>query len=1445
MNEGPASCPRCGTSLAGHSALGQLCPRCLIELTLNTSADADDAPGLVFGAYRLVEKIGEGGMGIVWLARQEHPIRRDVAIKVVKPGADSAQVLSRFDSERQALAILNHPNIATVFDAGLTDDGRPFFAMEYVPGLPITAFADQRALPIADRLRLFLEVCEAVAHAHQKGVVHRDLKPANILVGDRDGRTTVKVIDFGVAKALGPAPLASEALTTQIGLLVGTPEYMSPEQAGVTQAAVDTRTDIYSLGLVLYELLAGALPFDAGELRRKALLEMLRVIREDEPPRLASRLTSRTDAEVREIARRRLTEPRTLVRQLRGDLEWITNRALEKEPARRYASASELGTDVRRHLANEPVSAGPPDLRYRLGKLIRRHRAGAIAAGVALAALIAAAVVSSLMWFRAEGARADTRRELAASMIASGFARIDAWDWAGGVLWFVKALEIEPDPARQREHRVRIGQVLQRMPRLARLWSHGPRIKSLDVSAQGIVASAGTDGVVRLWSLATGQPIGAPLKHEGVINRVTFSPDGRLLASASEDGTARLWRASDGAPVGPPLRHLRAVRDVTFSPDSLVVATAGSDGWAKLWRVAGGQSFVEVNLELPVVRVMFTKDGTRFAAAAEERDQNPFAVRLWSAEDGAPAGEWIRGGSPEWLLSDVDLSPDGAHVVTSGRQVCYCARLWDAVTGKPVGKPLEHRNTVPIVRFIAAGTRVVTAGFDRVVQVWSVPAGEPTAPPWTMSGWPEAMTYAVDGQLLLSTVSGAVEIVAPSNSLARENSRLFPTLTHAGPVTSAVMDRSGRFVVTGSADGGVRVWDLSPAILAEPSYAWYASQWVSGVVFFDRDERVAASARVFDTRSGLPVVPPLRVETLDFEIDVTSDGRHIVTSGAQLARVWDAATGEPVSPVISHLGSVSSATNTIFSPDSTKLLTLRGVDGRGEAALWDIATGARIFSLAHAGAVTAGGFSTDGKWLLTASTERDTNVRVWDAASGTLIMSGRHPEGVHSALFDDIGRRIYSVGFDQRVLEWQLGSALASREAFHLQSEPTFLTISRRGTLVAGGRGGEVHARNLRADGGATTDVTHSSAVMGADVSPDEKWIVATGDDGRTNVWNRSSGERVSPGFRVSGPSYGVRFALDGTRVAIGGSGVRIGEMRSDDRPVAHLRDVAELLSTRRLVDASERPLPLEELSARWNRVVAAEPQELERAAPEWNRREAARALSRGDATGALEHLASLRSASPLAWTDTMLLLAALATGGRWSDAAQETERIGARDAAPELSFVAAVSRVRAGDPAAARTVCAELLGRHASTRNPDRALWILRTCLLDPETATQPAWNAAGSLLASLVDLQRYGTRDSLTGAVAVRSGRFAEAVTLLERASAAGEATPHTSLFLALALARSNRTADARQRLLESEKFPWPGANMFSQQAFRKAWFEAEAVILREEVRRAIDSAAGPSRR
>ncbi len=383
----------------------------------------DDGVGRRIGPYLLKRRIGEGGMGLVYEAEQQEPIRRQVALKMVKRGMDTAEFVARFGSERQALALMSHPCIAQVFDAGATENGRPYFVMEYVEGVPINTFCDEHGLCLRERLELFIHVCEGVQHAHQKAIIHRDLKPSNVLVTEVEGQHLPKIIDFGVAKAMDHN-LMDGTMTTSAGQLVGTPEYMSPEQADLRGADIDTRTDVYALGVLLYELLVGQLPFRTAEMKDKGFLEVLRVIREVEPAKPSNRLTSIVKADTESatgMARCRKCDPATLRRMLRGDLDWITMKTLEKDRDRRYDSAAALARDVRRFLRNEPVEAGPPTARYRMRKFVARHRGGVVAAAVALTAVLLGIAGATTGLIRAKQAERQARIEAETASQVSDF----------------------------------------------------------------------------------------------------------------------------------------------------------------------------------------------------------------------------------------------------------------------------------------------------------------------------------------------------------------------------------------------------------------------------------------------------------------------------------------------------------------------------------------------------------------------------------------------------------------------------------------------------------------------------------------------------------------------------------------------------------------------------------------------------------------------------------------------------------------------------------------------------------------------------------------------------------------------------------------------------------------------------------------------------------------
>ena len=521
--------------------------------------------GQQIGAYRLLQQIGEGGFGLVYMAEQQKPVRRKVAIKIIKPGMDSKDVIARFEAERQALAMMDHPNIAKVLDAGTTKFGGPYFVMELVKGVPLTQFCQENSLPTHQRLTLFVQVCRAVHHAHQKGVIHRDIKPSNIMITLHDGKPTPKVIDFGVSKALNQQ-LTERTLFTRYGQMVGTPQYMSPEQAEMSGLDVDTRSDVYSLGVLLYELLTGTTPLDAERLRSSGFAEMQRLIREEEAVRPSTRLSSMGKM-LATIAEQHKTEPSRLRQIVHGELDWITMKAVEKERDRRYDSASSLADDVERFLNDDTVEACPPSTTYRLRKLARRHKGPVITAFVVFLALLLGMAAA---WNGMQKAR--DAREVA----------VEAMENA----------EIERQKAVQAEKKADEAREALRVTSYLADWHlaqsafesnnnineslHLLRLHTKDTDLHGFE-------YYYLWNQCLQHRPVENIEANNVVWSVEFAPDKRTLVYGEADGDIVFHDLISGVDDMPPNPHELHVLSISFSPDKKHMVTGSWDGTVWLW----------------------------------------------------------------------------------------------------------------------------------------------------------------------------------------------------------------------------------------------------------------------------------------------------------------------------------------------------------------------------------------------------------------------------------------------------------------------------------------------------------------------------------------------------------------------------------------------------------------------------------------------------------------------------------------------------------------------------------------------------------------------------------------------------------------------------------------------------------------------------------------------
>ncbi|MCH7557029.1 MAG: serine/threonine protein kinase, partial [Planctomycetes bacterium] len=660
-------------------------------------------PGGKIGPYKLLSILGEGGYGIVYLAEQQKPIRRQVALKIIKPGMDTKQVIARFEAERQALALLNHPNIASVHDAGTTKSGLPYFVMEFVKGVPITEHCDRQKSSIEERLRLFSDICDAIQYAHQKGIIHRDIKPSNILVSFDRERAVPKVIDFGIAKAISQ-PLTERTLHTEQGQFIGTPEYMSPEQAEMTTQNIDTRSDIYSLGVVLYELLTGVLPFDPKTLREAGIDRLRQIIREQEPKTPSTRL-SHLGEKAEQIAAKRRTGIGTLTRRLHKELEWIPMKAMRKERTHRYRSVSELVDDIQNYLNGAPLTAGPESAVYKARKFVRRH-AGTVAAATAIVVLlIVGLAVSTTLYMQAEqaGRIAEERAEsLRRSNYGNRIALAEAAYRAG--------------------HKGRVDQLLALCPEDLRGWEWDwlsyisdeaettlisppktvpDKSSSVCVSPDGRRVYAGGIGKFIVWDMNDNSVMS--FLYKDWIFSVALDPEGKRLVTATRGGAIQLWDAMTGEQLitlsegggAWPDDHSRSVNSVVFSPDGKRIVSGGTDSNVRIWDAATGSAIMTLRGHKgPLREVAYSTDGRRILSASEDT-----TVKVWDAATGDELMT-LRGHTDG--IQSVAFSPDNTRIVSGSKD--NTIRIWDSITGDKLEILQGNADAVLSVAFSRYGT---------------------------------------------------------------------------------------------------------------------------------------------------------------------------------------------------------------------------------------------------------------------------------------------------------------------------------------------------------------------------------------------------------------------------------------------------------------------------------------------------------------------------------------------------------------------------------------------------------------------------------------------------------------------------------------------------------------------------------------------------------------------
>jgi serine/threonine protein kinase/WD40 repeat protein len=1097
------TCSQCGAPLPA-SAPGQRCPKCLLALGLEAAGQNASGPrqsdfqieptGTLIGRYRILQQIGEGGFGTVFMAEQTEPVERKVALKIIKAGMDSKEIISRFEAERQALALMDHPNIARVLDGGTTESGRPYFVMELVRGMPITNYCDQAKLSTRERLELFIKVCRAVQHAHQKGVIHRDLKPGNVLVTLHDGEPVPKVIDFGVAKALGQK-LTDKTLFTRFEQMLGTPAYMSPEQAALSGLDIDTRSDIYSLGVLLYELLTGVTPLDAETLRQEALDEVRRMIRETDPPRPSTRLTALVAADVRRLTsaqseqdraslRRLLQQKRELIGAVRGDLDWITMKALEKDRQRRYETVNGLAMDIERHLNCEPVVARPPSRLYEFQKTVRRHKFG-FAAAAALVLVLAAGVVGST-WQAVRATRAEREQALQR-----------------------KRADDETAHAKRAEQETR-EQLWHSYLNQARAnrWSGraGRRFESLEVLRKA--AEIRPSPELRNEAIAClALPDVRPLKEWDApadSSRIWFDCAYQRYAVGQTNGILSVRRVSDDVELERVTHDFSPFTQVWFSPDGRLLAVRhGKDSQADIWNLVAHEPLLKALIPATPAKswcreIIFRAD-SRVAAMAQVQDNKPptTKVRIFDLETRREVTSWEMNG----VSCTMRFSPTETNLllITDSSSL---VRLWDWPSQRIV-KTFEHPDWVQGVAWHPDGRLLAAGCGDHMIYLW-----------------------ALDKEGPLKVLKG-----------------------HENSVTEVLFDGESGLLASSSWDGTLRLWDpmIETPLVSRPSSSVYnplakrrlASHTLDKVTLLEvangEECRMLHSALelgkaghcTFHPNGQLLAVAHtdgvqlwlveqgkelarLRIPDV-YAVLFHPDGRSLMVSTDEGLSQWpvefhssdrglELRLGPP-----NELGEKGKMEHMAVTPDGDLLavIEVRAAEKGGGrfVHVFDMQTRRELF---QAKAPARGWFVTlsPDKKFLAVSDFGTTEVWVWDLAGKTLLQKLRATTGSHVVFSPDNQWMVTTDHREQRL--WRVGSRIV---AFSRQRDVTegniFATFSSDGKILAYPARNSIRLLAVPSLAELATLECPSPLILGSlSFSPDGSQLAATSGARLIELWD-------------------------------------------------------------------------------------------------------------------------------------------------------------------------------------------------------------------------------------------------------------------------------------------------------------------------------------------------------
>jgi WD40 repeat protein/serine/threonine protein kinase len=1103
------------------------------EIDVTIDHPITEGPGTVIGPYKLLQQVGEGGFGVVYMAEQREPVRRKVALKIIKPGMDTKQVIARFEAERQALALMDHPNIARVFDAGATDSGRPYFVMELVKGIPLTEYCDRNQLSTRERLGLLITVCHAVQHAHHKGIIHRDIKPCNIMVTLHDGKPVPKVIDFGVSKAISQQ-LTEKTLFTAYGQMVGTPQYMSPEQAEMSGLDVDTRSDVYSLGVLLYELLTGSTPLESDRLRTAGYAEMQRIIREEDPPKPSVRLSTAGE-KLTAIAKHRSIDTKGLRQLISGELDWIVMKSIDKDRNRRYGSAISLATDIERFLNNDTVEACPPSTLYKLKKFTRRNRLF-VSAAIAVSFVLVLGIISTtiaLVYARGQTKRANSAFATAQEETARTLQQKKRAD--------DKAKEAQQEQNRAEQAEDRALQQLYRadVDRVRQAYNDG-NISLMNRLLEQYIVLPGTDGDLRGFEWFYWWRIGH--LHEkrllgldwGVYD-LAVSPDGQSIVGPRVNQFFICSLAGEGTRRQRLVRAPVRLHAVVYVREGTILAAAGNDGQVYLWDSATW--FPLKTLEFPasfareeaesadhfpwlsrrVLSLAVTAGGGTLAAGT-----NDGRIALWNTK----SWELLDTFDSSGCINSLAFSPDGATLVAGKGQTDYSNRirwlltrptrgdveLWDVPTGSMKTLAIQHSSDVLTTEFSPNGRWLATGSDDCTVQLWDRKNQE-LVHEFLADSPVATVAFSPNSRLLAAGTWGdnAVHVWdVESQALVRT------VRGHSREVTSVVFLTDAK-LLSSSVDGDIKVWDVQrlkerDIIRGDFRQLVYSSDG-NTVFAASSDGRVQA----FDPVTA-NAVPGRSLEPGYENVAFSAKGTVMVTvDSTRLLKVWK----------LPHLNLLAQRRVEGVSPFGLAVTnggnTVAWNEDAGDAydiVLFDVDSGTKRSLTRNSWPFFYLRFSPNGKLLLSGDTAN--SACVWDlerggttamgnaylgpafSPDGTLLARGYYPNHI----------AIYDTSTWERVSVLQGHSGRLTCIAFSLDCK----------TLVSGAEDNTVRLWDVASAQLRSTFTHHTDTVRDVAFAPDGNSIVSCSVDGTLRILRTAPREEVEQ----TGPesTFGKAYSL-------------------------------------------------------------------------------------------------------------------------------------------------------------------------------------------------------------------------------------------------------------------------------------------------------------------------------